>query len=56
MRIQLTERAGGDLSGASQPHKHVQLLPVEDDGPPVEKLARSIRIDKESTYPRAGNM
>ncbi|KAI0779321.1 HIT-like protein [Fomes fomentarius] len=39
----------GDLSGASQPHKHVQLLPVEDDGPPVEKLARSIRIDKEST-------
>lgn len=36
---------GGDLSGASQPHKHLQLIPVEDDGPPVERLARKAKID-----------
>ncbi|KAJ3558018.1 hypothetical protein NM688_g1156 [Phlebia brevispora] len=30
----------GDMSGASQPHKHLQLIPLEEDGPPVEKLAR----------------
>ncbi|PCH43417.1 ATP adenylyltransferase [Wolfiporia cocos MD-104 SS10] len=35
----------GDLSGASQPHKHVQLIPLEDDGPPVERLARATKID-----------
>ncbi|KZT10673.1 HIT-like protein [Laetiporus sulphureus 93-53] len=35
----------GDLSGASQPHKHVQLLPLEDDGPPIERLARATKID-----------
>ncbi|KZT72235.1 hypothetical protein DAEQUDRAFT_755402 [Daedalea quercina L-15889] len=35
----------GDLSGASQPHKHLQLIPVEDDGPPVERLARRTKID-----------
>ena len=38
-------RTGGDLSGASQPHKHLQLIPVEDDGPPVERLARKTKID-----------
>ncbi|TFK83200.1 HIT-like protein [Polyporus arcularius HHB13444] len=37
----------GDLSGASQPHKHVQLIPIDDDGPPVEKLARAAKIDQE---------
>lgn len=35
----------GNLSGASQPHKHVQLIPLEDDGPPVEKLARATKVD-----------
>lgn len=35
----------GDLSGASQPHKHIQLIPIEADGPPVEKLARSQNIE-----------
>ncbi|KAL6310408.1 ATP adenylyltransferase-domain-containing protein [Sparassis latifolia] len=35
----------GDLSGASQPHKHVQFLPIEDDGPPIERLARSTSIE-----------
>lgn len=31
----------GDRSGASQPHKHIQFIPVEDDGPPIEKLTRT---------------
>ncbi|KAJ7130854.1 ATP adenylyltransferase-domain-containing protein [Mycena crocata] len=32
----------GDNSGASQAHKHVQFIPLEDeDGPPIEYLARS---------------
>ncbi|KAI9061770.1 hypothetical protein FKP32DRAFT_1594300 [Trametes sanguinea] len=35
----------GDLSGASQPHKHLQLIPIEDDGPPIEKLARAAKIE-----------
>ncbi|OBZ70999.1 5',5'''-P-1,P-4-tetraphosphate phosphorylase 2 [Grifola frondosa] len=35
----------GDLSGASQPHKHLQLIPVEDDGPPVERLARAANLE-----------
>ncbi|GJE92278.1 ATP adenylyltransferase-like protein [Phanerochaete sordida] len=35
----------GDLSGASQPHKHLQLIPVDADGPPVEKLARKANIE-----------
>jgi len=35
----------GELSGASQPHKHLQLIPVEDDGPPIERLARKTKID-----------
>jgi len=30
----------GDRSGASQSHKHMQFIPVEGDGPPLEKLAR----------------
>ncbi|KAI0744251.1 HIT-like protein [Daedaleopsis nitida] len=38
----------GDLSGASQPHKHLQLIPLEDDGPPVEKLARVTKVEKEN--------
>jgi len=35
----------GDLSGASQPHKHIQLIPIEAGGPPVEKLARATNIE-----------
>ncbi|KAI0821707.1 ATP adenylyltransferase-domain-containing protein [Trametes gibbosa] len=37
----------GDLSGASQPHKHLQLIPIEDDGPPVERLARAAQLENE---------
>ena len=36
---------GGDLSGASQPHKHLQFIPVEQGGPPVEKLAKACHVD-----------
>ncbi|KAF8919900.1 ATP adenylyltransferase-domain-containing protein [Mucidula mucida] len=36
----------GNLSGASQPHKHIQIIRIDDnDGPPVEKLARSVRLE-----------
>ncbi|EMD37578.1 hypothetical protein CERSUDRAFT_114219 [Gelatoporia subvermispora B] len=35
----------GDLSGASQPHKHLQLIPIEDDGPPIERLARAANLE-----------
>ncbi|KAF7793886.1 hypothetical protein EIP86_005008 [Pleurotus ostreatoroseus] len=35
----------GDMSGASQPHKHLQLIPLEEDGPPVEKLARKQTLE-----------
>ncbi|KAK0212889.1 ATP adenylyltransferase-domain-containing protein [Desarmillaria ectypa] len=36
----------GDLSGASQPHKHIQLIAVEnDDGPPIEALARAVTLE-----------
>jgi len=31
----------GEHSGASQPHKHIQFIPVKEDGPPIESLARS---------------
>ncbi|CDO72749.1 hypothetical protein BN946_scf184994.g1 [Trametes cinnabarina] len=40
---------GGDLSGASQPHKHLQLIPIEDDGPPIEKVARAAKIEHDGT-------
>ncbi|KAI0093107.1 ATP adenylyltransferase-domain-containing protein [Irpex rosettiformis] len=35
----------GDNSGASQPHKHLQLIPTIEDGPPIEKLARKTPIE-----------
>lgn len=35
----------GDNSGASQPHKHVQFISVEDGGPPIEQLARLVSLD-----------
>ncbi|KAH8990532.1 HIT-like domain-containing protein [Lactarius akahatsu] len=37
----------GEQSGASQAHKHLQFLPTADeDGPPIERLAKAARIDK----------
>lgn len=38
---------GGDRSGASQHHKHVQFMPVEDDGPPIEKVARTVKLESD---------
>ncbi|GLB37652.1 putative ATP adenylyltransferase [Lyophyllum shimeji] len=35
----------GEQSGASQPHKHLQFIPIEDDGPPTERLARSAHLE-----------
>ncbi|KAJ3514124.1 hypothetical protein NLJ89_g2560 [Agrocybe chaxingu] len=36
----------GDNSGASQPHKHIQFLPLDDaSGPPIEKLARDAQLE-----------
>ncbi|KAJ7072060.1 ATP adenylyltransferase-domain-containing protein [Mycena amicta] len=38
----------GDISGASQPHKHIQFIPLNDDdedGPPIEYLARSVKLE-----------
>ena len=49
--LKLLAREGGDQSGASQPHKHMQFLPTEgEDGPPIERLARAAHIDKEGRY------
>ncbi|KIY74326.1 ATP adenylyltransferase [Cylindrobasidium torrendii FP15055 ss-10] len=40
----------GDLSGASQPHKHIQLIRIDDPlGPPVEKLAREVNVERTET-------
>lgn len=38
---------GGDISGASQHHKHIQFIPVGDDdeGPPIEILARAAQLE-----------
>ncbi|KAJ8514388.1 hypothetical protein ONZ45_g8050 [Pleurotus djamor] len=35
----------GENSGASQPHKHLQFVPVDADGPPVEKLAQRTNLE-----------
>ncbi|KAJ8077213.1 bifunctional AP-4-A phosphorylase/ADP sulfurylase [Marasmius tenuissimus] len=35
----------GELSGASQAHKHLQLIEVEDDGPPIEVIAQQINLE-----------
>ncbi|THU95382.1 HIT-like protein [Dendrothele bispora CBS 962.96] len=36
----------GDLSGASQPHKHIQFIQIEDEhGPPIEKIARTVNLE-----------
>jgi ATP adenylyltransferase len=34
----------GDRSGASQHHKHLQVLPTEPAGPPIERLARAATL------------
>ncbi|KAI0062878.1 ATP adenylyltransferase [Artomyces pyxidatus] len=40
----------GDRSGASQAHKHIQFIPVDEDedGPPIELLSKAARIEKEA--------
>lgn len=35
----------GINSGASQPHKHIQFIEVGHDGPPLEKITRSLKIE-----------
>ncbi|EGO00110.1 hypothetical protein SERLA73DRAFT_122199 [Serpula lacrymans var. lacrymans S7.3] len=35
----------GKNSGASQPHKHLQFIPVDDGGPPIERLARKAKLE-----------
>jgi len=35
----------GDQSGASQPHKHIQFIPVAEDGPPIEMLAKKAVLE-----------
>ncbi|KAI0027818.1 HIT-like domain-containing protein [Vararia minispora EC-137] len=37
----------GEESGASQPHKHIQFMPTEEDGPPIEELTSSANLEKE---------
>lgn len=45
--VSINRCIGGDLSGASQPHKHLQFIPVAsgDEGPPIERLAKSQAIE-----------
>lgn len=35
----------GDRSGASQHHKHLQVLQAESGGPPIERLARTAALE-----------
>ncbi|KAG9316612.1 ATP adenylyltransferase-domain-containing protein [Chiua virens] len=37
--------SGGQNSGASQPHKHVQLIEVGPEDPPIEKLAKKATLE-----------
>ena len=46
---------GGDLSGASQPHKHIQLIPIEEDGPPIEKTARAVTLEVAGRHATIGS-
>jgi ATP adenylyltransferase len=32
-------------SGASQLHKHIQFIPIDGDGPPIERLARGVQLE-----------
>ena len=40
---------GGENSGASQPHKHVQFIPVDEDydAPPIEELAKNAQLESQ---------
>jgi len=40
----------GEHSGASQAHKHVQFLPIDPPGPPIERLAKMQQVE-DSTKP-----
>ena len=45
---------GGENSGASQPHKHIQFVPLPDGAaPPIERLARAAQLQApgEPTHP-----
>jgi len=44
----LLSELGGDRSGASQAHKHLQFLPTEAAGPPVEQAARQYQVQDPS--------
>jgi ATP adenylyltransferase len=35
----------GSNSGASQNHKHIQFIEVEDNGPPIERLAKAANLE-----------
>ncbi|KAG6920265.1 hypothetical protein DXG01_005034 [Tephrocybe rancida] len=35
----------GEHSGASQPRKHIQFIPVDYDSPPIEPLARAANLE-----------
>lgn len=36
----------GGYSGASQPHKHIQFIPLDSqDGPPIDRLARRAHVE-----------
>lgn len=40
----------GPLSGSSQPHKHLQFMPIpEEEVPPIEKLAQRQRLEVDGT-------
>jgi len=42
----------GNLSGASQPHKHVQFIPGE---PPIDRVAKLARVENEGSFPHFFN-
>lgn len=40
--------SGGENSGASQPHKHIQFIPLypeDPKGPPIEHLASQVNLE-----------
>ena len=42
---------GGDHSGASQPHKHIQFIPIEEeDGGPIERVAKSKTLETPGAF------
>ena len=55
LSINLLKRVkGGENSGASQPHKHVQFIPlVESTPPPIERVAMETRLETLGSCSRA---